>query len=81
MSQQQPEDETRVNVESYRKIVVAYEALHAEISKLIEANNGGTEHMSPADLKRYREMARRRDELFNEMRWMEQQLLDNDESV
>ncbi len=65
-------------VQAYRKVVLLYEGLHAEINKLIMAHGGGTENMSSDDLKRYRELAHKRDELMNEMRYLEQQLLDED---
>jgi hypothetical protein len=43
------------------------------------AYGGVPEKMSPAALQRYRDLARRRDELQNDMRVMEQQLqLDDD---
>ena len=65
-------------VQNYRKIVLIYEGLNREIDKLLTAHAGGTEHMSADDLARYHGMARKRDELFNEMRNIEQQLLNED---
>jgi hypothetical protein len=67
-------------VQNYRKIVLIYEGLHARINKLIMENGGGTEKMSPADLQLYRQLATQRDEVMNEMRVLEMQLLDEDES-
>jgi|FLYN01.1.fsa_nt_gi hypothetical protein len=61
-------------VQKYRKMVLLYEALDEEIDELIMANGGGTENMSEADLARYRELARKRDEVLNEMRILEQEL-------
>ena len=61
-------------VQRYRKMVLLYEALDEEIDQLIMANGGGTEHMSETDLARYRELARKRDEVLNEMRILEQEL-------
>lgn len=68
-------------VQNYRKIVLIYEGLNAEIHKLLEANTGGTEFMSPEDVQRYRELARQRDEMMSEMRWLEQQLLESDDDI
>jgi hypothetical protein len=66
-------------VQAYRKLVLVYEALDQEIDELIMSYGGVPEKMSPADLQRYRNLARRRDEVQNEMRVMEQQLqLDED---
>jgi hypothetical protein len=66
-------------VQAYRKLVLLYEALDQEIDELIMSYGGVPEKMSPADLQRYRDLARRRDEVQNEMRVMEQQLqLDED---
>jgi len=66
-------------VQYYRKVVLQYEALDEEIDNLIMAHGGTSDKMSPEDHARYRELARQRDELLNEMRTLEQQLLDDDE--
>ena len=62
-------------VQAYRKLVLLYEALDAEIDKLIMTHGGRSEDMPEADLAHYRELARQRDEVQNEMREMEQRLL------
>lgn len=67
-------------IQQYRNMVLEYEALNDEISQLIMNNGGGSEHMSADDLTRYREMAHRRDELQHEIRWLEQQLLEDDQN-
>jgi hypothetical protein len=67
-------------VQNYRKIVLIYEGLNREIDRLLTENKGGTENMSDDDLDRFHGLVRQRDELFNEMRSLEQQLLD-DESM
>jgi hypothetical protein len=67
-------------VQNYRKIVLIYEGLNREIDRLLTENEGGTESMSDDDLDRFHGLVRQRDELFNEMRSLEQQLLD-DESM
>ena len=61
-------------VQKYRTIVLVYEALDEEIDELLEANAGATENMSQEDLTRYRELARKRDEVLNEMCILELQL-------
>jgi hypothetical protein len=67
-------------LEDYRNTVLMYEQAHAQISKMVDANRG--DNMSEADLAHYRELARHRDELFNEMMLMEQQLSeDSDEKL
>lgn len=66
-------------VQYYRKVVLMYEALDEEIDSLIMAHGGMSEKMPSEDLRRYRELARQRDELLNEMRTIEQKLLADDE--
>lgn len=66
-------------VQYYRKVVLMYEALDKQIDELIMAHGGASENMPPEDHARYRDMARERDELLNEMRRLEQELLDDDE--
>jgi hypothetical protein len=68
-------------VQNYRKVVLIYEGLNKTIDELLMDNDGGTENMSPKDLERYRAMARQRDELLDEMRHLEQQLLENDDPL
>lgn len=63
------------DVQQYRKLVLLYEALDAEIDKLIMAHGGRSEDMPPADHERYRELARKRDDVQNEIRVMEQELM------
>ena len=63
------------DVQEYRKLVLLYEALDAEIDKLIMAHGGRSEDMPPDDLNRYRELARKRDEVQNDIRVMEQELM------
>ena len=69
--------EMLTQVQNYRKIVLIYEGLNHEIDKLITAK-GGTGNMSEDDLARYHQMAYQRDEMYNEMRAIEQQLLNED---
>ena len=73
-------DDTHDKLERYRAIVLQYEQLDEEIDALIMASNGIPDHMPPEDRARYRDLARRRDEVQNEMRWLESQLMEDDES-
>jgi hypothetical protein len=78
MSEPENERELLHRVQNYRKMVLLYEALDAEIDALIAAQGGVPENEEY--LARYRNLARRRDELQNEIRLLEQQLtLDDDE--
>jgi hypothetical protein len=71
-------DSTLDKVQRYREIVLQYEELDSEIDRLIMASDGKPENMPREDLLRYRNLAHKRDELQNEMRWLESQLLDDD---
>lgn len=61
-------------VKQYRGLVEAYEALDSRIDELVNANRAPRDEMSAADLRQYRELARKRSELLNDMRLLEQQL-------
>jgi len=61
-------------VRRYRELVGDYESLDKRIDDLIMRHDGGAESMSEADFQTYRKLARRRTELQNEMRLLEQQL-------
>lgn len=65
-------------VQEYRKIVLLYEAVDQQIDQLFSKHRGGTDKMSEEELTRYRQLARQRDELLNEMRIWEQHLLIDD---
>lgn len=73
------DDLSRVHL--YRDLVLRYEAAHAQINALFRLHPGGTEDMSPDEFARYRDLARQRDELLNEMRVMEQLLLEDDSAM
>lgn len=62
-------------VQKYRTIVLIYEGLQSEINALLKANGGSSQNMSEKDREHYRELAHKRDEVMNEMRWFEHQLL------
>lgn len=69
-------------VQRYQKLVQAYQALDARIDKLMLANRRRRDQMSAADLSRYRQWARERSEILNDMRLLEQQLnLDADDGA
>lgn len=66
-------------VQQYQAQVARYEALDEEIDALLMAYGGHTEDLPPADLRRYRDLARERDDLESDLRALEQQLnLDDD---
>ena len=67
-------------VQQYRKLVLQYEELNKQIDELIMSYGGATENMPPEALERYRELARQRADVHNEIRFLEQELMeDNDE--
>ncbi len=77
-----PEHEAFALVQRYRLLVEEYEALDARIDELIMASDGGTDKMSAADLRQYRQWARERSEKLNAMRLLERQLdLSEDEDA
>ncbi len=61
-------------VQRYRQLVLDYEALDKRIDELITRHEGGRELMLPADIASYRELARQRTALQNDMRICERQL-------
>jgi hypothetical protein len=66
-------------VQEYRKLVLLYESLDAKIDALIMEHNGAAENMSSEDRAHYRHLAQRRDEVQNQMRQLEQELLVDDD--
>jgi hypothetical protein len=65
-------------VRLYNELVLRYEELDHEIDRLIMLHGGKSDRMSADDHTRYRQMARERDELQNEMRGLEQMLFNNE---
>jgi cell division protein FtsB len=65
-------------IQNYRDLVLTYENLNAQIDQLLMATHGGTEQMTTDQVAQYRDLARQRDEMHNQIRWLEQQLLDED---
>lgn len=76
----QPEDTSDLGrVHHYERLVLEYEALDKEIHALLAIHHGATDKMSTRDLEHYRELARRRDDIHNQMRELEQQILLDDD--
>ena len=73
-----PEDATLLG--KYREAVLAYEEISEAISSLLSSSEGGTAKMSDEDYLRYRDMARRRDVLYDMMKRLEVRLLGDDAS-
>ena len=61
-------------VRKYRQLVEDYEAIDHRIDALIMASSGKSEDMSTDDRQQYRDLARKRSEILNEMRLLERQL-------
>ncbi len=67
-------------VQTYRRLVLEYEALDEQVDALLAAHHGATENMSPNDYERYRELARQRDSVYHQMLALEQQLFPDEDS-
>ena len=61
-------------VTRYNELVQRYHDLDEKIDTLLEAHQGHSENMSDASRDEYRQLARQRDDIQNEMRTMEQTL-------
>ncbi len=61
-------------VTHYNELVQQYHALDEQIDDLIHAHQGHSENMSDESRETYRQLARERDDIFNQMRTMEQTL-------
>lgn len=68
-------------MQAYRQVVEQYEALDAEIDTLIMSYGGASENMPAEELHHYRQLAERRDDAYNQMRGLEQNLQLDDDSV
>lgn len=66
--------EPLVLVKKYQELVLQYEALDKEIDELIMAHGGSSEKIPPEELARYRNLARRRDDIQGEMHELEMEL-------
>ncbi|MBN1202763.1 MAG: hypothetical protein JXJ20_12995 [Anaerolineae bacterium] len=67
-------------VQEYRKLVIEYETLDEEIDKLFASHNGAAEQMSNEDYEHYRKLARSRDDVHNQLKALERQILLDDEA-
>jgi hypothetical protein len=65
-------------VEKYNLLVKQYHAIDEQIDTLLHNHQGYSENMSDETMLHYRSLARERDEVFNAMRAMEQDLLPDD---
>lgn len=73
-------DDMREQVARYDDLVAKYHELDELIDTLIHEAAGHSENMSEESRERYRQLARQRDEVLNQMREMEQELFsDSDE--
>jgi hypothetical protein len=61
-------------VEKYNELVQQYHALDEQIDTLLHDHQGHSENMSNEAMQHYRSLARERDDVFNAMRAMEQDL-------
>ncbi len=75
MANDNPPTDEMTLLERYRQVVLAYESVGNEIAALLEANGGGTQRMSDEEYLRYREMASRRDVLYDTLKHLEVRLL------
>jgi len=63
-------------VVQYRQFVERYEALNKEINAFLDsAHEADGKELSPDHLKQYRDMQRTRDEVFSDMRALQQRLM------
>lgn len=64
----------RQQVTVYNELVQQYHALDEQIDNLIHAHDGHSENMTEQSREQYRQLARKRDDLFSQMRTIEQEL-------
>lgn len=65
-------------VQAYRTYVLEYEVLDEQIDGLLMQHNGASEQMPDEDYERYRELALRRDYVYNRMKALERQIFDDE---
>lgn len=65
-------------VEQYNTLIDQYHALDHEIDTLLSDHHGHTENMTSDDMALYRKLARQRDDVFNAMRVLGQDLFVDD---
>lgn len=67
-------------VQEYRRLMLEYEDLDGQVDALLAACNGATENMPDEEYERYRELARRRDGVYHQMKALERQLFPDDDN-
>lgn len=72
-------DDLRADLDRYQSLVRDYEALDERIDGLLASYGGNVDQMSAQDKQHYREMFRQRDEFLNDMRMLEQTLINPDD--
>jgi hypothetical protein len=75
------QDDALKRVQEYEKLVLAYEALDEVIDAMLTQDRGQTEEMSVEELNRSREMFRERNEMLNQLRFMEHELMIEDDDT
>jgi hypothetical protein len=70
-------DDLQARIAHYNALVREYEAIDQEIRAYL-TQHGKTDELREGRLVAYREMARRRDDLFSEIRSIEQELFTED---
>lgn len=68
-------------VQEYRRLMLEYEGLDEQVDALLAKYNGATEHMPDEEYERYRELARRRDGVYHQMKALERQLFPDDDNA
>lgn len=68
-------------VQEYRRLMLEYEGLDEQVDTLLAAYDGATENMPDAEYERYRELARRRDDVYHQMKALERQLFPDDDNA
>ena len=77
----QPDGLTDIErVQAYQKTVLEYEALDERSMACWRAITARTETMSDDDYERYRDLADRRDQVYNRLKVLERQIFQDDES-
>lgn len=67
-------------VQEYRRLMLEYEGLDEQVDALLAQYNGATENMPDEEYERYRELARRRDSVYHQMKALEGQLFPDDDN-
>jgi hypothetical protein len=67
-------------VQEYRRLMLDYEGLDEQVDALLAQYNGATENMPDEEYERYRELARRRDGVYHQMKALEGQLFPDDDN-